>query len=194
MGSHSSRSSTDTSPSIWRRSKPTTTGWWSFVTKCGDIAASHGTPRNKPLQSDSRGVRPLLTPRPSHGDHPSPGSQEAVACLDQTLRCGELRPGYRRPQGDRAARLLPKGNRTHDLQSGDSGCASVLPRPRSRSRGRLLREGVHLLGAPATQSEVSQLRQRPNMRLKLAGAARSKGSGAIVLWRARTVVHPAYAN
>src|SRR5438876_5020083 len=44
MGSHSSRSSTETSPSIWRRSKLTRTAWWSFVTRCEDIAASPGTP------------------------------------------------------------------------------------------------------------------------------------------------------
>jgi len=29
----------------------------------------------------------------------------------------------------------------------------------------------------------------PNMRLKLAGAGRSKGSGVFVPWRARTFVH-----
>src|SRR6266513_558509 len=46
MGSHSSRSSTETSPSIWRRSKPTRAAWWSFVTRCEDIAANHGTPPN----------------------------------------------------------------------------------------------------------------------------------------------------
>src|SRR5438552_2624311 len=44
MGYRSSRGSTETSPSIWRRSKLTRTAWWSFVTKCVDIAASHGTP------------------------------------------------------------------------------------------------------------------------------------------------------
>src|SRR6266404_3225153 len=44
MEYRSSRSSTETSPSIWRRSKPTRTAWWSFVTRCEDIAASHGTP------------------------------------------------------------------------------------------------------------------------------------------------------
>src|SRR5439155_23851461 len=34
MGSHSSRSSTETSASIWQRSKPTRAAWWSFVTRC----------------------------------------------------------------------------------------------------------------------------------------------------------------
>src|SRR5262249_14177503 len=42
MGSPSSKSSTETSPSIWRRSKPTRAAWWSFVTRCEKIAASHG--------------------------------------------------------------------------------------------------------------------------------------------------------
>src|SRR5439155_27382618 len=36
MGSHSSRSSTETSPSTWRRSKPTRAAWSSFVTRCED--------------------------------------------------------------------------------------------------------------------------------------------------------------
>src|SRR4029077_12324006 len=43
MGSDSSRSSTETSLSIWRRSKPTRAARWSFVTRCEDIVASHGT-------------------------------------------------------------------------------------------------------------------------------------------------------
>src|SRR5207244_12619625 len=34
----------ETSLSIWRRSKPTRAAWWSFVTRCEDIMASHGTP------------------------------------------------------------------------------------------------------------------------------------------------------
>src|SRR5947209_16405300 len=34
MGSHSSISSTETSPSTWRRSKPTRAAWSSFVTRC----------------------------------------------------------------------------------------------------------------------------------------------------------------
>src|SRR5450631_172769 len=44
MGSHFSRSSTETSRSISRRSKPTRTAWWSFVTRCKGIAARDGTP------------------------------------------------------------------------------------------------------------------------------------------------------
>jgi dihydrofolate reductase len=40
----SSSSSTETSRSIWRRSKPTRAAWWSFVTRCEGIVASHGTP------------------------------------------------------------------------------------------------------------------------------------------------------
>src|SRR5205823_2872810 len=50
MGSRSSRSSTETSPSIWRRSKPTRAAWWSFVTRCKDIAVGRGTPPNKLLK------------------------------------------------------------------------------------------------------------------------------------------------
>src|SRR5437588_641592 len=34
MESRSSRSSTKTSPSISRRSKPTRAAWWSFATRC----------------------------------------------------------------------------------------------------------------------------------------------------------------
>src|SRR5262245_8919851 len=36
MGSPSSRSSTETSPSTWRRSRPTGAAWSSFVTRCED--------------------------------------------------------------------------------------------------------------------------------------------------------------
>src|SRR5687768_10952251 len=50
MGSHSSRSSTGTSLSIWRKSKRTRAAWWSFVTRCEDIAASHRTPPNNSMQ------------------------------------------------------------------------------------------------------------------------------------------------
>src|SRR5215831_15098613 len=50
MGSHSSRSSTETSPSIWRTSKPTGAAWWSFVTRCEDVVGSHGTPPNNSMQ------------------------------------------------------------------------------------------------------------------------------------------------
>jgi dihydrofolate reductase len=46
-GIPSSRSSTETSPSIWRTSKPTRAAWWSFVTRCEDIGASHGTSSNQ---------------------------------------------------------------------------------------------------------------------------------------------------
>ena len=35
---------------------------------------------------------------------------------------------------------------------------------------------------------------RPNMRLKLAGGDRLKGSGVFVPWRARTVVHVSCAG
>src|SRR6266511_4649469 len=44
MGYGSSRSWTETSPSISRRSKPIRAAWWSFFTRYEDIAASHGTP------------------------------------------------------------------------------------------------------------------------------------------------------
>src|SRR6476646_8665799 len=53
MGSHSSRSSTETSPSIWRRSRPTRTAWWSFVTRC-DVAAGDAKP---PQEADSSSLR-----------------------------------------------------------------------------------------------------------------------------------------
>src|SRR5258706_14458819 len=36
MGSASSRSSTETSPSTWRRSRPMRAAWSSFVTRCED--------------------------------------------------------------------------------------------------------------------------------------------------------------
>src|SRR6185295_10327323 len=50
MGSHSSRSSTETSPSIWQRSKPIRAVWWSFGTRCEDIAVSHGKPPDNSRQ------------------------------------------------------------------------------------------------------------------------------------------------
>src|SRR5436305_9411656 len=61
MGYPSSRGSTETSPSIWRRSKLTRAAWWSFVTKCEDILASHGTPPNRFTQPF--GVGGLSRPR-----------------------------------------------------------------------------------------------------------------------------------
>src|SRR5579885_3614581 len=50
MGSPSSTNSTETSRSIWRRSKPTRAASWSFVTRCEDLVASHGMPLNNGMQ------------------------------------------------------------------------------------------------------------------------------------------------
>src|SRR5437867_12993935 len=41
MGYGSSRSSTETSPFIWRRSKHIRAARWSFVTRCEDIVRLH---------------------------------------------------------------------------------------------------------------------------------------------------------
>src|SRR6266446_6612412 len=81
MGSHSSRSSTETSLSIWRRSKPTRAAWWSFVTSCEDIVASHGTP--PPNQAMERtATRPVFTFEISNHFHFGPHSLSvAVAHL-----------------------------------------------------------------------------------------------------------------
>src|SRR5512132_3564363 len=76
MGSHSSRSSTGTSLSIWRRSKPTRAAWWSFVTRCEDIAASHGTPPNNSMQ------RTRQLPSPPH----SPLTRRPLGDLDRFER------------------------------------------------------------------------------------------------------------
>ena len=43
-------------------------------------------------------------------------------------------------------------------------------------------------------AKTSRAKAQPNMRLKLAGADRSKGSGVFVPWRARTVVHQSCAG
>src|SRR5438874_13529589 len=52
MGYRSSRGSTETSPSIWRRLKPIRAAWWSFVMRCEDMVASHEEPPpNNSLQS-----------------------------------------------------------------------------------------------------------------------------------------------
>src|SRR5215469_13952157 len=61
MGSHSSRSSTETSRYIWRRSKPTRAAWWSFATRCEDILASQGMPPNNSMQRTE--LRNLNFPR-----------------------------------------------------------------------------------------------------------------------------------
>src|SRR5260221_3284605 len=58
MGSHSSRSSIETSSSTWRRSRPTRAAWWSFVTRCEDTAANHGTPPNSGV-SMNRGTHAI---------------------------------------------------------------------------------------------------------------------------------------
>ena len=54
-------------------------------------------------------------------------------------------------------------------------------RARSRSRGRLFREGVHLLGAHASARQSDLSKQRPNMRLKLAGLSLLKESKCCAL-------------
>src|SRR5260370_29785837 len=75
MGYSSSRSSTETSLSILRRSKPIKAAWWSFVTKCGDIVASHGTP--PPNQAIER--TDLSNPALAHGDSIGPNLSRQLA-------------------------------------------------------------------------------------------------------------------
>src|SRR6266704_3305785 len=75
MGSDSSKSSTKISPSIWRTSKPTRVGWWSFVTRCEEsrpVLQRDGPARDPAGTDDQRTVddsptwRPtVMTPRPS---------------------------------------------------------------------------------------------------------------------------------
>jgi hypothetical protein len=52
MGYRSSRSSTETSASIWQRSKPTRAVWWSSVTRCEGVVGSHGTLPNNSMASN----------------------------------------------------------------------------------------------------------------------------------------------
>src|SRR5262249_19758789 len=60
MGSRSSRSSTETSPSTCPRSKPTRTAWSSFVTRCEGLVARQEVPE-KPFESlGSEAPAPLL--------------------------------------------------------------------------------------------------------------------------------------
>src|SRR5512144_1449357 len=100
MGSHSSTSSTETSPSTWRKSKLTRTALWRFVTRCEDIAASHGTPpKNPPPQVSGafglHGTRNATWP-PVHSCDPAIGAylrQHEREFCSRSLQS----PGSRRP-------------------------------------------------------------------------------------------------
>src|SRR5438552_9562181 len=102
MGSQSSRSSTGTSPSIWRRSQPTRTAWWSFATRCEDITPSHGTPPNKPLQTAvgdpnqvvSASVSPRCVWSLTQATHPSGRIKTAVSAVTAPSAGSSHAPTY----------------------------------------------------------------------------------------------------
>src|SRR5579884_2391979 len=88
MGSPSSRSSTETSRYIWRRSKPTRAAWWSFVTRCEDIVASHAMPLNNRMQ------RTALHAERSNDAHDSRPSLLALAndvAFEKAANDGDVR-------------------------------------------------------------------------------------------------------
>src|SRR4051812_21975395 len=82
MGSHSSRSSTETSPSIWRRSKPIRAVWWSFVTRCENIAVSRGTPPNNTPAGETMSTREA-TDLPIESIRIGPGDPRYLAVVDK---------------------------------------------------------------------------------------------------------------
>src|SRR6202035_4916609 len=172
MGSHSSRSSTETSPSIWRRSKPTRAVWWSCVTRGEDRrhAETPGVALFRPASRFSIGRHPFRRASP----FADPGVElraeptgVQAAHRHHFALVGDAEDAGRDPLPSDLCRQL---RRAHEVMAGES--EAVDARAAANSLCQKLQKAEAGLGSPPAVCPAAARSEGP------AGGPAGEGGGA----------------